>query len=192
MPFSLPTHWWSFAARGALAALFGVFTVAAPELTLATFVLLFGCYAFAEGAANAFGAFRAASEGDLWWPLVAEGVLSMGVGLLLFGQPNFGWHAMLNLVAFWALATGALEVFAAARLRARIESEWLLGLASIASLALGIVLALAPAPDPLKVVFWLGVYALSFGALLLTLGLRLRGYALDHEQTTLGPPLEGV
>jgi uncharacterized membrane protein HdeD (DUF308 family) len=189
MPFALATNWWSFALRGAVAALFGAFTLTMPELSLAMFVLLFAWYALAEGGLNVLGAARSARAGDHWWPLLAEGAVSVGAALLLFAQPDLSWRAMLNLLAFWGLATGVLEITAATLLRARMAGEWMLALAGIASIALGTVLAIAPTPDPLKVVFWLGVYAFAFGGVLIALGLRLRGYSTDREHTTLGPPL---
>jgi uncharacterized membrane protein HdeD (DUF308 family) len=188
MPFALAANWWSFALRGALAVLFGVFTLIKPELSLAIFILLFAWYALAEGGFNLLGAVRSTRAGEPWWPLLLEGVLSVGIALRLFGRPDLSWRVMLTAIAFWGLAKGALELTAAAMLRKRFDGEWLLALTGVASLALGAVLALAPAPDPLKVVFWLGVYAFAFGGALIALGLRLRGYNSDREQTTLGPP----
>ncbi|MCU0684486.1 MAG: HdeD family acid-resistance protein [Polyangiaceae bacterium] len=189
MNLTLAHSWWTFAARGALAALFGFLTMAMPELTLATFVLLFGWYAFVEGGLNLLGAVRASLHRDPWWPLLLEGGISLGAGLLLFFQPDIGWRALLSLLAFWALTKGVFELLAAARLREKIAGEWLLAAGGVISLALGAVLELVPALDPLKVVFWLGAYTVCFGSVLIALGMRLRGYVDDHEHTTLGPPL---
>ncbi|HEU4404478.1 MAG TPA: DUF308 domain-containing protein [Polyangiaceae bacterium] len=189
MPFSLAANWWSFALRGVLAVLFGVFTLVKPELSLAMFVFLFAWYAFVEGSFNLLGAVRSTRAGEPWWPLLLEGALSVGVALLLFGRPDLSWRAMLTFLAFWGLTTGALELVAASMLRKRFEGEWLLASAGVASVTLGTVLALAPTPNPLKVVFWLGVYAFAFGGALVALGLRLRGYNVDREQSALGPPL---
>jgi uncharacterized membrane protein HdeD (DUF308 family) len=189
MSFALATNWWSFALRGATAAMFGIFTIAMPELSLAMFVLLFAWYAFVEGGINILGAVRSTAAAESWWPLLLEGAVGVGVGLLLFLQPGMSWRAMLFCVAFWGLTTGVLELVAARRLRERVAGEWMLALSGAASVALGAVLALTSTPNPLKVVFWLGTYALVFGGALIMLSLRLRGYNADREQMALGSPL---
>lgn len=135
------------------------------------------------------GTIRASVRRDPWWPFLIEGGVSLGAGLLLFFQPDIGWRALLSLLAFWALTKGALELLAAARLREKMAGEWILASGGVTPLALGAVLVLAPALDPLRVVFWLSAYTLCFGSVLIALGMRLRGYVDDHEHTTLGPPL---
>jgi uncharacterized membrane protein HdeD (DUF308 family) len=187
--FALPAAWWSFVLRGAVAALFGAFTFVRPELTLATFVLLFAWFAFADGALTFAGAARSGRRGESWWSLMLAGVIGLGAGVALFSRPGVAWPPMLALIALWGASTGALGLAAAARLRARIKGEWLLALTGVESLALGAVLGLAPGPNPLKVVFWLGAYAFLFGGTLIAFGLRLRSYGEENEQRTLLAPV---
>jgi uncharacterized membrane protein HdeD (DUF308 family) len=73
-----------------------------------------------------------------------------------------------------------LEIAAAIRLRKVIAREWLLALGGIASIVLGVVVALFPAAGALALVLCIGAYALIFGALLLALGFRLRSYGRHH------------
>ena len=73
------------------------------------------------------------------------------------------------------MVTGILEIIAAIKLRKEISNEWLLVLASVASLAFGIVLLLQPAARALVLIWWVGAYALLFGILLVVLAFRMRG-----------------
>jgi uncharacterized membrane protein HdeD (DUF308 family) len=88
--------------------------------------------------------------------------------------PGITALVLLYLIAAWALATGIIEIVTAIRLRRVISGEWLLALAGILSIALGVVLFLFPGPGALAVVIWIGAFAFIFGVLLVTLGLRLR------------------
>jgi uncharacterized membrane protein HdeD (DUF308 family) len=83
------------------------------------------------------------------------------------------------LIAAWAFLTGVLEIIAAVRLRKEIKREWLLALSGVLSIALGVVLALWPAPGAIALVWYLGAYAIIFGALLVALSFKLRTW---HEE----------
>ena len=97
--------------------------------------------------------------------------------------------ALLYLIAAWALVTGAFEIAAAIRLRKVITGEWILALSGILSIALGVLLIVAPGPGALAVVIWIGAYAFVFGALLFALGLRLKGLGSPRHR---GQPAPGV
>lgn len=45
----LSRNWWVLLLRGLIAILFGIFIWMQPEISLITFVLLFGVYALADG-----------------------------------------------------------------------------------------------------------------------------------------------
>src|SRR5262249_20729481 len=151
----------------------GVVTLFSPGLSLAALVLLFGAYAFADGVLAIVSVLRhRAPDGPAWTLL--EGVVGVAAGVVTLASPGIAAPTLLYVVAAWALVTGALEIAAAIRLRRAIRNEWLLGLAGVASIGLGILLVLFPGPGVLALVLWLGAYALVFGALLVVLALRLR------------------
>ncbi len=72
------------------------------------------------------------------------------------------------------VVTGVLEVAAAFILRRELRGEWLLALAGIISVILGIYLAVRPGEGAIAIVWATGLYAIVFGVALLLLGVRLR------------------
>jgi uncharacterized membrane protein HdeD (DUF308 family) len=57
-----------------------------------------------------------------------------------------------------------------------IRNEWALGLAGVASLALGVIMLYKPLAGGLALIWWLGAYALVFGVFMTVLGFRLRHF----------------
>jgi uncharacterized membrane protein HdeD (DUF308 family) len=179
---TLAGNWWALLIRGIAAVIFGVLTFAAPGISLVTLVLLFGAYAFADGIFAVVMAIRQPSGGVPWWLLLLEGLMGVGVGVVTWLYPGLTALALLYLVATWALVTGVLEIVLAVRLRKVISGEWLLVLSGIASLALGVALALFPGPGVFALVLWTGAYAVVFGFLLIGLGFKLRSWAKRHDR----------
>lgn len=176
---TLAQNWWVLLLRGIAGIIFGVLTFIWPEISLAALVLLFGAYAFADGVLALINGVRERRVNDRWWVLLLHGILGIAAGIVTVLWPGITALALLYIIAAWALVIGALEIAAAIRLRKEIEGEWLLALAGIASVALGILLFLFPGPGALALVIWIGAYALVSGVLLTILAFRLRSWAHD-------------
>jgi uncharacterized membrane protein HdeD (DUF308 family) len=174
----LAHRWWSLALRGIAAILFGILTFVSPGLSLYTLVILFAAWAIADGVFDLILALRR-TEARQWGALIFEGIASLIVGVLTFFWPGITALALLFLIAAWSVVTGIAELVVAVRLRKLIRGEWLLGLRGTLSIAFGLLLFLFPGAGALAVVFWIGAYAIVFGALLLALALRLRAWSRD-------------
>jgi uncharacterized membrane protein HdeD (DUF308 family) len=174
----LACNWWAIALRGLFAVLFGIAAFIWPGLTLTVLVLLWGGYALADGIFALVAAFRAAQMRMTWWPLVLNGLLGIVAGVVAIAWPGITALAMLYLIAAWALLTWILEIVAAVRLRHVIGGEWLMALAGLLSILVGVILIAAPGAGALAVVWTIGAYAVVFGIMLIALGFRLRG--LQH------------
>ena len=172
---TLSRNWWLFLLRGLAGIIFGIITFIAPGISLAALVLLFGAYALLDGGFALWSAIRRRGQ-DRWWVLLLQGILGIAAGVLTLTLPAISALALLYVIAAWALVTGALEIAAAIRLRKVIAREWLLVLSGIASIVLGVLLALNPAAGALAVALWIGAYALVTGALLVGLSFRLRSW----------------
>ena len=176
----LARYWWVVALRGIAAILFGILAFAWPGMTLAVLVILFGAYALVDGILGLIAALRGETQHRL--ALALEGVVSVLAGLVAFVWPGLTALALLYIIAFWAIVTGALEIFAAVRLRRIISNELGLIIGGVLSVLFGIVLLVAPGAGALAVVFLIGAYAIVFGIALLGLAWRLR----EHSQTAPG------
>ncbi len=165
--------WWTTVLRGVFAILFGLMAWFWPGVTLGALVLLWGCYAFADGVL-AFAAVFSGTTGRPWWALVLSGVVGIGAALFAFILPGLTAVGLLYVIAFWAILEGALAIVAAFELRREIENEFWLGLAGIVSILFGVILISRPGIGALAVVWMIGTYAIVFGVMLIGLGLRVR------------------
>ncbi len=183
----LVRNWWALALRGGAAILFGLLALVLPGLTLDALVATFAAYAFVDGVLAIIAALRPPGSDRRAVPRreapLLEGIASLALGLLVALWPAPTVFVFVELVACWALATGACQLLAAYRLRGGLPDAWMLMLAGALSVVLGSMLALAPAVGAVSIVSWIGLYAVAFGAVLLTLALRLRG-----RLATLEPP----
>ena len=167
---ALTTNWWLFALRGLLAIIFGVLALVQPLAALAAFVLVFGVWAFIDG----IDALALALTGWRSWQLVLAGLVGIGVGLFTFFRPGLTALGLYALVAAWAIARGILEIVVAIELRQRIHGELWMVAAGVASILFGVLMIVLPVAGLLALAWLIGVYALSFGVLMLALSWRLR------------------
>ena len=175
MSVILAKNWWSLAIRGAVAIALGLIALAAHDVTIKTLVFAFFGYAFIDGLVALAGAVRAAESHERWASMLLEALAGMAVALIAVAWPAITALELIRLIAAWALATGVFEIASAIRLRKIVPGEWLLVLSGVASLVLGTLMAALPLAGATAIATWMGTYAVVFGALLLGLGLRLRG-----------------
>ena len=170
----LAGNWWALLLRGIAAVLFGLAALFWPGVTLLVLIVFFGAYAMVDGVlaivAGIWG-----SEGSRWL-LLAEGVLSVLAGLVVFFWPGMTALVLLFLISAWAILTGLLKVIMAIAFRRKVENAWLMGLSGVISVLFGVVLAVLPGAALLSLVWLLGIYALILGVVLIVLGFRARGH----------------
>ncbi len=170
----LTGHWWAIGLRGLLGILVGVLALVLPVHTLIALVWLFGAYAFLDGVFNFAAAWRRTPQERPWWVLVLSGIAGMGAGVVSFFWPGITALVLVYLIAAWALITGGLQVAAAISLRKEIEGEWMLALSGMISLLLGGLLALFPNAGAIGLVWYFGIFAILFGAVMVAFSYRLR------------------
>jgi uncharacterized membrane protein HdeD (DUF308 family) len=138
---TLSRNWWVLLLRGVVAILFGVLTFMQPGISLASLVLLFGAYSFADGVLGSWTAISHRKDHENWWvlllgrlrkelegewALIVAGVASVAFGALLMASPGAGALAVLWLIASYAIFFGVLFVSLAFRVRGvarRIEAR---------------------------------------------------------------------
>jgi uncharacterized membrane protein HdeD (DUF308 family) len=184
----LARNWWALVLRGVLAVIFGILAIVFPGITVEALVILFGAFALVDGVFAIVAAVRAAERKRSWGALVLEGIAGIALGILTFFWPGVTAFALLYLIAAWAFITGVFEIAAAIRLRREITGEFWLGLAGVASIAFALLVVIFPGSGAVAIVWAIGVYAILFGALLIGLGLRLRGWGRQLPGAEPIPP----
>ena len=175
MDVVLGRNWWAVALRGVLAVLFGVIALFFPQIAVTALVTVFGVYALIDGVLAIVAARRAAEEHRDWGIFALEGVAGVLFAVACLLAPFLVAAVLVTIVAFWAVVTGVLEIVAAVRLRREIETEWLLGLAGVLSVIVGVLLFIFPVGGALTFATIIGAYSLIFGITLIALAFRLRG-----------------
>ena len=169
----LARNWWAIAVRGAVAILFGLAALLVPETALVALVLLFAAYLLVDGVFAIIAGLRAAERHERWVALLAEGVIGIAAALLVAGYPELSLILFVYVAALWAIVSGVVLLIAAVRLY-RHEGEWVMVAAGVLSVVWGVLVLIWPAAGVVVWAWWIGVYALIFGAMMLTLAFRLR------------------
>ncbi len=168
-------NWWMLLVRGIAAVLFGLAILFVwPPLVLQTMVLVFAVYAIVDGVFAIITGIRN-REYPRWWAVVLEGIIGIVAGIAAFLFPGLAIITFLYVVAFWAIATGVMEIIGALQLRKEIDNEWLLILSGALSVIFGIVLLFGdPATNILTLLWIYGGISIAFGVVMIILAFRVR------------------
>jgi uncharacterized membrane protein HdeD (DUF308 family) len=179
----LRRRWWVLLLRGLIAIAFGVAIWVQPAISIAVLVSLFGAYALVDGILGIWIAIAGRKEHEHVWVLLLWGLIGIFIGVITFLVPHVTALALLFYIAAWAMATGALEIVAAIRLRKEIAGEWLLVLGGLASMVVGMWLLARPLEGALAVLWLIGTFAAMLGVLLVVLAIKARSFGkkLEHS-----------
>ncbi len=167
-------YWWMFAVRGFIAILFGLAAFIWPHLTLLTLLILFAIYALIDGFIAVVASIQGSQHYSRWWVLLLEGIVGIVIAMVTFFCPAITALALLYVIASWAIITGVLEIGQAFTKRREISNEWLMALAGVVSVLLGLILLASPVAGLLALVWVIGVYAIVFGVVLVARAFQFR------------------
>jgi uncharacterized membrane protein HdeD (DUF308 family) len=173
----LARNWWLIALRGALGVAFGLIALIMPVATILALVLLFSAYMLVDAVFAIYAAVRAARRRESWGLLVFQGIANLIAGAIAFLWPGITVLAFVLLIAAWSIVTGCLMLAAAFHTEA---ARWWLVLGGAAAVLFGILMIVAPLAGAVVLTWWLGAYALVFGAALIILAFKLRARYQDH------------
>ena len=175
--FPFTVRWWALVIRGLAAIAFGVVAFVKPSASLLALVGVWGAYAIVDGVFSVVLAIRGARILPGWGWQLAKGITSIGAGVVTFLWPGITAIALLMVISAWAVLTGVAEIATAVWLRRHLRGEWMLAASGVLSLVFGVLLAVNPGAGALAVTWFVGLYAVLFGGLLVGLGLRLHHWA---------------
>lgn len=169
----LTKFWWLLVLRGLVSIGFAVFAFLFPKPAFEALVFVLGVFLLADGLLAVWLGARMRDHDTDWWVVALEGALGVGLGLVAFINPELTVAGLVLVLSLWFLVTGVFEIATAVKLRKEIDNEWLLGLAGLVSVGLGVFMLVKPEAGAVSIIWWLGLYAAAFGILMLGLGLRM-------------------
>lgn len=169
----LTKFWWLLILRGLVSIAFAIVAFLNPRMAFEALVLILGVFLLADGVTTVYLGMRMRGHDANWWVVLLEGALGAALGLIALINPELSAAALVLILAVWLLVTGVFEIATAIKLREEIDNEWLMGLAGVISIALGVLMIVNPNAGAISIMYWLGFYAAAFGFLLLGLGLRM-------------------
>jgi uncharacterized membrane protein HdeD (DUF308 family) len=176
---ALARNWWLILLRGICALVFGILTFIWPGITLLTLIAFYGAFALIDGMLSIWAAIFGGNMAPRWWLLIV-GLLGVAAGLITLLMPGVTALVLLFFIAFWAIATGAMQIVGAIRLRKEIDNEWMLIAGGALSILFGVILLVQPGAGALGLLFVIGAYAVIYGVILIGFSLKLRA----HGQTS--------
>jgi uncharacterized membrane protein HdeD (DUF308 family) len=181
---AIESKWWLLALHGLSALVFGVLAIVWPDITVFVLVIFFGAFALIDGIAAVILAMSLGRTLVQSWPLLVQGALSMIIGVIALLWPDITTLALLYVMAFWLMFGGALQIYAAYRLRHEINREWLVGLSGVLAIVAGVVLIVFPIGAIVTLGIIIGVYAILYGITLL--GRAFQARSQRESQPTIG------
>ncbi len=109
-----------------------------------------------------------------WWMTLIRGVIAVLFGILLFTWPQISLAALVLLFGAFALADGLANVVTAVGGREEHESWWVLLLAGLAGIGVGILTFFNPGVTALALLIYIAIWAIATGLLEIVAAIRLR------------------
>lgn len=157
--------WWVLWVRGALAIVFGLTTLAWPDLSFAVLLMFVASWFLADGAVSLFQAFTSEQR----WPHVLDAALSIAGGVLVIFYPGMAGLLLTVTIAIWLIAKGVAQVLIALRFGGTHPGAWLLGVLGITTAGVGAFLVHNPA-DALGSMSLISGFAVVLGMSFVALG----------------------
>jgi uncharacterized membrane protein HdeD (DUF308 family) len=152
----------------------GIFILFNPELALDAIIFYLGLLALLGGLAEVVLAVMNRDKPQ-WTGYLLEGLLDMGIGILLLTKPVVA-ELLPILLGIWIVASGAMLLLRAFRSRKAGHASWTHWLfLSILLIAIGLWVIYDPRGTLVSFTLLMGIALLAFGLLVLLIALRLRG-----------------
>jgi uncharacterized membrane protein HdeD (DUF308 family) len=170
----LVRNWSAIVLRGIVALVFGVLALVLPGLTIGVLIGIFGAFTIVYGIIAVVSGLVDRGRSRGWVGDVVEGIVAIVAGVFVVAWPDLTATGVLIAIALFAVAIGLTELAAAVGLRRILRRTWPLGLVGAISVGFGVALLAASAEGAVALAWLVGLYAIVFGASLVSFGLLLR------------------
>lgn len=158
---------------GAVALLFGLVAAFFPIATGLTLVVLWGIYALLDGIVAAVMAFNPRPDQSRGYLIFTAIVGILAGGIAVFSPVTAGL-ALLWVLGVWLILRGVIEIISAFT-QQQTAPRWLMVLGGAFWLLAGWLILSAPnTAATLIIALWLGILAIVWGIVLITVGFLVR------------------
>jgi uncharacterized membrane protein HdeD (DUF308 family) len=177
----LKKAWRNILVTGVLSIVFGILTYVWPGATVTTLAWLFAFSVIAQGISLASAGWQGRKDEKNWWIFLLLGVVNIIAGLVCFLNPGLTAVFLVTIMGFSWLFSGALEIYAAIRLRKEIENEGWLILGGVLSVIAGIFVIANPGGGALAMVWLIAAFAIVFGIFMILLALKAKNWVVNTK-----------
>ena len=177
MKDSLDAAWQTLVVRGALAVVFGLVAMIWPTTTATALAILWGFWALADGIGNLVQATRP-GPGGMRVAAALMGVIALVAAFFAIFSPAVTAVALTWILGIWLIVRGVMELALSFSDR-RTAPRGLMLLGAAIDFLLGVLFVANPGAGVVGIAFVLGLTALAWGAVFVTLGLMLRKHGSD-------------
>ncbi|HZQ88182.1 MAG TPA: DUF308 domain-containing protein [Acidimicrobiales bacterium] len=163
----------SLILRGLLALGVGIVALAWPGVTVLALVVMFAFYAFVSAGAQAVEAFSSRTAGPVVGHLLL-GLVDIAAGAIAVAWPGPTALVLVLVVAFWAIATGLIELVAAFGPSEQAGTRAMFVLGGLVSVVFGVALCIHPTMGAVSLALLFGLFNLFAGSWMLVQGIDLR------------------
>ncbi len=176
-------NWWLLLLNGALLILAGVliFSIDWTTRELATFI---GVLFVVQGIATAL---TTGIDARVRRMNVITGLLSIATGIAIIAWPTPGLLAVAIFLGAWLIVTGTLAVSAAFAARKLIQTWWLLVIAGVLEIALGVLALADPGATLAALITVAGIWAVAIGVMRIVLAFEIKRLPDDVDELFAAP-----
>jgi len=170
----LQKNWWLLTIKGSILLIFSLFAFINPGASAATLAMWFALLIIIDGIATTFTAVGSWKEREDKWLFLAEGLISLIFGLILFMTPGVTLLIVSLFIGFWFVFAGVSRIAKAIQLRKEIEGEGWMILGGAISVLFGLLIFARPLLGIGYLMYIIGFFALLIGVLLIVVSLKIR------------------
>lgn len=175
--------WKTLVVRGVLAVVFGVVAILWPTSTATALVFVWGFWALLDGIGNLAQAARP-GPGPMRLAFAVMGLIALVAAFFALFSPAVTAVTLTWILGIWLIVRGVIEVVTSF-FDSRPAPRGLMLLGAALDFVLGILFVANPGASVVGIAVLLGITALAWGAVFVTVGLMLRKHG--SETVASGP-----
>ena len=109
-----------------------------------------------------------------WWMILLRGVVAVIFGIMIFTSPGLSLLSLVFLFGGYAFIDGVGNAVTAIAGRDEQENWWVLLLAGLAGVGVGLLTFFRPGVTALVLLFYIAIWAITTGVLQIVAAIRLR------------------